>query len=61
MVTIVFTWFVLTGLGIFTHVGEGGIYRGSSVSFAAIEELIWTQLCLGSVGGSWGTCVMLIQ
>ena len=49
--TIVFTWFVFAGVRIFTHVGEGGIYRGRSVLFAAIGKLMWTQLCLGSVGG----------
>ena len=48
--TLVFTCVLVTVVGILICVGEGGIYRGRSVLFAAIGELVWTQLCLGSVG-----------
>jgi hypothetical protein len=47
-----FAWFlftVFTVRGTFTCVVGGGIYRGRGVLFAAIGELMWTQLCLGSV------------
>ena len=45
-----FAWFLFTVFtveGIFTCVV---VYRGRGVLFAAIGELMWTQLCLGSVG-----------
>jgi len=48
-----FAWFLFTVFtvgGAFTCVVGGGIYRGRGVLFAAIGELMWTQLCLGSVG-----------
>ena len=49
--TLVFTCVLFTVVGILICVGEGGIYRGRSELGAAIGELMWTQLCLGSVGG----------
>ena len=45
-----FLFTVFTVRGTFTCVVGGGIYRGRGVLFAAIGELMWTQLCLGSVG-----------
>ena len=49
--TLVFTCVLFTIVGIFTEVGDGGMYRGRSESGAAIGELMWTQFCLGSLWG----------
>ena len=49
--TLVFTCVLFTIVGIFTGVGNGGMYRGRSDPGLAIGELMWTQLCLGSLGG----------
>ena len=49
--TLVFTCVLFTIVGIFTGVGDGGMYRGRSESGAAIGELMWTQFCLGSLWG----------
>ena len=52
--TLVFTCVLFTIVGVSTGVGDGGMCRGRSESGAAIGELMWTQFCLGSLGGSRG-------
>ena len=49
--TLVFTCVLFTIVGVFIEVGNGSIYRGRSELGAAIGELMWTQLCLGSLKG----------